>query len=364
MAGKRERLARLLDRSGAVDAILRARARVGAQVLTVLTYHGIGDVPPGYSFDPEVLDASPEQFAGQLDLLARHFTVIGIDEVLGALAGARLPPNPVLITFDDGYRSCKDVALPMLAERGAKAVFFITTQYVSERRLPWWDRIHYLIHHTTRAQWSLETPRRFLVDLEDRAGAVRMLLGFVKNEPGLDLEAFLASATAASGVAWSDAIEHEAADRLIMTWDDVRALRDAGMDVQSHTRRHRVLQTLGAEDLGDELAGSRAELERELCAPVRAIAYPVGRSIARIPAIRNAIIAAGYEVGFSNASGVNVLGRGPGRAPGRTPGRGPGRTIDPLDVRRIAMDPSCPAELFRSQLAIPRLAYRSPRHTP
>ena len=42
--------------------------------------------------------------------------------LLHKLEGAPLPKNPVMVTFDDGYRSCHDVALPILRAVGMRAV--------------------------------------------------------------------------------------------------------------------------------------------------------------------------------------------------------------------------------------------------
>src|SRR5687768_58511 len=126
-----------------VDVALRLRARARVPYLTILTYHHIDDPPPGYEFDPGVADATPAQFERQLDFLDKHCTVIGVDELCTALDGGPLPPNPAMITFDDGYRSCAEVALPMLAARNMRAVFFIPTWFVEERRLFWWERIHW-----------------------------------------------------------------------------------------------------------------------------------------------------------------------------------------------------------------------------
>src|SRR6185436_8186185 len=106
----------------------------------------------------------------------------------------------------------------------------------------------------------------------------------------------------------------------------VRALARAGMDVESHGKHHRVLQTLHADALDDELTGSRTELEAQLGRPVRAIAYPVGRRIAREARIRDALAAAGYRLGMSNKTGVNRLWPLPLR--GVLP-------VDPFDVRRL-----------------------------
>ncbi len=83
-----------------------------------------------------------------------------------------------------------------------------------------------------------------------------------------------------------------------MTWDHVRELKQGGMDVQSHTRTHRVLQTLSERELSDELTGSRSDLERELGERPRALAYPVGNPPLDSSPIRKALEQAGYEIGL------------------------------------------------------------------
>ncbi len=341
----RERLARLLDGAGVLDAALRLRARARVPYLTILTYHHVAEPPADYEFDPGVADATPEQFGRQLDLLARHFNVIGVDELCAALDGGSLPPNPAMITFDDGYRSCLEVALPMLAARRMRAVFFIPTVFVEERRLFWWERIAWLVagarrRGIERIDLSYPEARELPVD-----GAAAALVKVVKNTRGLDVERLLGEVTRACGAAWDRDLERGLVDRLLMTWDQIRRLRDAGMDIESHTRNHRVLQTLTPEQLDGELAGSRADLERAVGAAPRTVAYPVGRSIAGDRTIRDAVLRAGYRVGFTNASGATWLR---------------GRRIDPLDVGRLAMDRELTDSFFVGQLAIPQLGYRAP----
>lgn len=339
----RERIARLLDRSRAFDLILRARARVRAPVFSVLCYHSVGTPSRDYGFDPEVIDVTPEQFRTQLQVLRDHFSVIGVDTVCDALRGGKLPPNPVLITFDDGYRSCSDIALPILQEFGFTATFFVATHYITERRLYWWDKIHYFVKHSSRERITLRYPRAQTVELADQAEAAKHLIGIIKAERELDLERFLAEVIAATDVIWSDVLEARLADQLIMKWDDIRRMHDAGMDIQSHTRSHRVLGTLSMKDLIDELVGARYDIESELKHRVRTVAYPVGYSIKHLPDVRRAVQAAGYEIGFTNASGVNYMWRT--------------RDIDPFDIRRLAMDRGLSMQMFRGQLAVPLLGY-------
>jgi peptidoglycan/xylan/chitin deacetylase (PgdA/CDA1 family) len=78
--------------------------------------------------------------------------------------------------------------------------------------------------------------------------------------------------------------------------DEIRDLSGRGFSFGSHTRTHRDLTRLEQEDVRDELARSKRELEEMLDLPVRSLSYPFGRFDARIS--REASIA-GYEAAFS-----------------------------------------------------------------
>jgi peptidoglycan/xylan/chitin deacetylase (PgdA/CDA1 family) len=227
-----------------------------------------------------------------------------------------------------------------------RATFFVATSFLKDRRLYWWERIALTMSRGDRDVAYIKFPQPTRIDRKDRGA--RTLNDLVKSTKSLDLPKFLDEVNAAFHVPWSPEIERESADNLIMTWDDVRALSRAGMDVESHGRNHRVLQTLDDETLHDELAGARADLEAELNRPVRAIAYPVGRRISHDPRIRRALETAGYRVGLSNASGVNRLWPAPLHKT---------FPLDRWDIARLSTDRSMSDAMFTTQVAIPRFAY-------
>jgi len=345
-----------LHRTGALGAVMRLRRYAPAPMVSIVTYHHVAEHDPAYPYDPDVADATPAQFRRQLETLARHMNPIGIDELIGAIGGAPLPKNPVMVTFDDGYRSCLEVALPILRAVGVRATFFIATSFVSERRLYWWERIALLLGQARKQATSktavIAYPYTIALDLEDPA-AGKALTDVVKDTEDLDIDRFLDELGKVLEVDWNPQIEADHANRLIMTWDQIRVLMRAGMDIESHGRRHRVLQTLDNGALEDELAGSRRDLEAQLGRPVRAIAYPVGRRIHGQPRLRDALAAAGYQLGLSNHSGVNRWWPPPLR--GLAP-------IDRFDVRRLALDRTMSDAMFFTQVAVPGLAYISPHN--
>jgi peptidoglycan/xylan/chitin deacetylase (PgdA/CDA1 family) len=347
--GRRQRLVHALDRAGLLRGVMQLRRLAPMPIVGVVTFHHVHDAADQrgpYPYDPDVADATPKQFRRWLEMLARIGTPIGMADLVRGLDGAPLPPNPVMITFDDGYRSCHDVALPILRDLGIPATFFIATSFVTERRLYWWERVALAMNLARRPRARLSYPTPIEIDVGD-PGTRRLLDDAIKNTWKIDIGRFLAELYDALDIAWSPALDAEHADRLIMTWDQVRALERAGMSVASHTRHHHVLETLDDDALHDELVRSREDLERELGHPVHAIAYPVGRRIQRAR-IFAAVAAAGYRLGFANSGGVNVLWPAALRN---------ALAFDPLDLRRCSTSVGMSDAMFLAQVAFPPLGY-------
>lgn len=339
----RRRLARVLDRANILKSVLAWRAAFGAPWIAVLTYHRVADAArragQASLFDEGVFDTSPEELDDQLSFLRRYFNPISLEELRGLREGKPLPKNPALVTFDDGYRDNHDLALPILKQYDIPAIFFVATSYIEERRLFWWDRINYILKSSRRSRFTLEYPGPLVMETDSEVGRTRAILAalrIVKHCYALDLDRFLTHLAEAAGVSLHADEERKFADDLLMTWDQIRSLRAAGMSVQSHTVTHRVVQTLPEADLALELSQSKAKLEQELREPIRALAYPVGISLKFAPHVRRAVEAAGYDLAFTNGNGVNHRER-----------------FDPLAITRLSPDYAFPDYQFRAMLTLP-----------
>ena len=95
-------------------------------------HHVIADPPAGAPY-PE-LYVSPAAFAGQIVWLARHgFHGVTLHDVLlHWQRGAHLPPHPVVVSFDDGYRSQAVTAAPILARHGWPGVINLTVRNTTD----------------------------------------------------------------------------------------------------------------------------------------------------------------------------------------------------------------------------------------
>jgi peptidoglycan/xylan/chitin deacetylase (PgdA/CDA1 family) len=101
----------------------------------ILNYHVIG-TPPGSAPFPE-LYVSRSDFEAQLRWLRRHgYQAVSLRRVYDYWRrGLALPPRPIVLSFDDGYREDFTNARPLLRRFGWPGVLNLAVQNVLDRKL-------------------------------------------------------------------------------------------------------------------------------------------------------------------------------------------------------------------------------------
>ena len=95
--------------------------------LRVLMYHKTIDT--GH---PDVLTVTRRQLEEQFQfLLQEGYNCVSIQEVINHIStGAPLKTNPLMLTFDDGYKNNFTVLYPLLQQYNLKAVIFLVPGYI------------------------------------------------------------------------------------------------------------------------------------------------------------------------------------------------------------------------------------------
>ncbi len=306
--------------------------------LAVLVYHRVLR-PDDWPYDRDVIEATPELFDEQMTMLKRRHDVAGPEEMVELiLAPKKLKHLRVAITFDDGYVDNYVHAFPILKSHGLEASFFIPTDFVGSKLLPWWDRIAYAVRTTTRKQITLTYPKpvTIAVDRRDPVPAIRAVLRAFKREENVVLDTFLAGVEEACDVA----LPMEAPDRQFMSWDEASEMQRAGMAIGSHTHSHRILGHLSADEQRTECEQSRALLKKNDLA-ADCLAYPVGNPLSFSSTTKSCVEGAGYRSAFSNYGGLNLPDR-----------------MSPFDVKRMGMDLGESAAHLRTRLSLSAMARR------
>jgi peptidoglycan/xylan/chitin deacetylase (PgdA/CDA1 family) len=105
-------------------------------VIPILMYHHIAVPGPNADAIRRDLSVSPANFEAQLGYLVEHgYEPITLESlILHLQVGSSLPPKPVILTFDDGFKDHYTNAYPLLKRYGFTGTFFVITGFVDEGR--------------------------------------------------------------------------------------------------------------------------------------------------------------------------------------------------------------------------------------
>lgn len=332
-------------RRGGLLPLLRNLRGMARQDLRILAYHRVLEQvePPDFGFDLDLVSASAEAFRRQMLHLRKYFSPMRFDEVSERMArGQRLPKDAVLVTFDDGYDDNYRVAFPILRDLGMSAMFFVSTGYIDSGKPYAFDWLVYMVccGEADRLQlpelgldWALGST------LDARRAQAADLLNRLKS---LEAEAQGALIVGLEE-RWGMKRDAGSADCRPMTWDQLREMQAAGMEVGSHGVGHHMLAKLPHEWMVAEVMDSMRVLERELGGTVQALSYPVGGLDSYDGETIEVVRRAGYQMACSYIAGATNLD-----------------DSTRYSLSRIPIERQMDQAWFESMLALPELfAYRT-----
>jgi peptidoglycan/xylan/chitin deacetylase (PgdA/CDA1 family) len=210
-------------------------------VLT-LCYHGLRESAGDQDIPFANLHVIAGIFAEQIRMIAETCHPIDLQTLCDARAhGHPLPARPVLVTFDDGYRSVFELARPVLLKHKVPATMFICSEPVRLQRLFWFDAV-------MRERGAIA-----FAELRDRPDA-QWRQAAAEDDTAADAAPLIAP----------------------MTEAQVRQLAAEGFTIGVHTASHARLAGSPADVQRHELASCRAAIEAWTGQPVISVAYPFG----------------------------------------------------------------------------------------
>jgi peptidoglycan/xylan/chitin deacetylase (PgdA/CDA1 family) len=227
-------------------------------------YHYVRDL--GRSRFPAIKGLSVERFCRQLDYIQSHYTAIAAEDLLEALSSPQkdLPPNPILLTFDDGYSDHFANVFPLLDTRGIQGCFFPPAQAILEHMVLDVNKIHFVLAAVPdagilldevfmslaefRSEYALKTREAYLTALTEEhrydSREVTVLKRLLQRELPELVRAEIVRRLFAEHVTRDEAAF---ACELYMSLDQIACLRRHGMHIGSHGYTHAWLNHLSPD---------------------------------------------------------------------------------------------------------------------
>jgi peptidoglycan/xylan/chitin deacetylase (PgdA/CDA1 family) len=283
--------------SGAFSLLHRLRNR---ECLTVLMFHRVlpEDLANRFCADPEYT-MPPELLGSILDFCKRHHTPVGLEDVLASREGIRpLPPYPVLVTFDDGWRDNLDFAHPVLRAAGVPWVLFAATDAVASPAI-WWQEV---------LEWALRSGRASYDELWAAASGN----GQTKATSARTLSRLLRFGALAADrrdeilKPYAAAMQEIYGSSIALSAEDLRLLRRHSVGIGAHGSSHMPLSLVDHAER--DIAAAREWLTTNVDVTTEhSISFPHGRYDNRTARIARD---AGYRLLFTSDPVLNPCPRG------------------------------------------------------
>jgi peptidoglycan/xylan/chitin deacetylase (PgdA/CDA1 family) len=255
-------------------------------------YHYVRDLPN--TPWPRLKGMLTSTFRQQLRALREHYELATLETALAFLQGAYTPRRDLcLLTFDDGLKEHYTEVTPLLVEHGIQGIFFLITSCLQEQHVASVHMNHVLMATLdfTEYQQAFFQRRRLLTSLPSamfqvdphvaqrtyrwdtpEVAAFKYLFNFV-------LTAEVRDQVVSS--LFTDYIASEAsfAPSWYLSWDEARAMQEAGMVLGGHSHQHRPLATLSAADLAWDVRTCQQLVHANLHPQAdRPFSYPYGKA--------------------------------------------------------------------------------------
>jgi peptidoglycan/xylan/chitin deacetylase (PgdA/CDA1 family) len=266
----------------------------------ILCYHrvGTGGVPLFSRLNPRVFDA-------QMNYLKKRYRLVPLNQLCREMQEGYLVEPTLSITFDDGYRDLYNFAFPVLQKYVIPATIYLIGRCMQTGEAPWYDRLFVALENasTSTLEIELDKFRRFaLSSQESRLAAAWEIVCYLRSIPD--------SARQKWCLAFERIIcvpEGELENRML-TWDQVRTMREAGVSFGAHTMTHPAVSQLDPVALDQELDFAKKFLEGGLDVAVEDFAYPFGKDSDRSLAAERFLASRGYRSATTTTPGVNLFG--------------------------------------------------------
>lgn len=230
-----------------------------------------------------------------INYISKHYQIVLIEEIVHSTE-LYSKNKYATIMFDDGYKDNIEFAAPILEKYKCKASFYVVTDCI-DKNIPTWTHIlEHTFQFTNISKINLDFDflplalrTKEITTKGERINYVAKLKPFLKKISHEKRNEVLNTVVST----FTDTEIPE----LMMTWADLKDLKNAGHYIGSHTVTHCMLGTISNEnEIKNELANSAKTIENKLGHLPITISYPVGSYNETIKRISSEV---GYKIGLA-----------------------------------------------------------------
>lgn len=217
---------------------------------------------------------SKREFKQQVEFLLESRECVSVEQMLGGKTH-----NTFTLTFDDGLRDGFLNALPVIEGLGVKAAFFVPTRIFTEKKVLGAQKRHLLLERLGTEKFA-ELFNGLVDDvfkIRDEGVEANLDDSLTTNlKQVLDLLPERVLRLSLDRIFESHFDEEEEFDKMYFSLDDIREMKEAGMEFGVHGHDHCWMDRLPFDKMRKEIALSAGLFKEHFPEAKPIIAYPFG----------------------------------------------------------------------------------------
>jgi len=196
--------------------------------------------------------------------------IVSLSEAVRRLGDPESRPFAVL-TFDDGYLSNIELALPIMERYGAPAAIFVPTEAITRTINAWWLGLRDIVQKNDKVDFAPAKTRFLCSDYDSKVATLHHLVAWVWED-------FCRADMLSEVFRENGACLPDLAEEFFMTEKQmIEADRHPLIEIAAHTTTHRALRLLSEEEVRRDIGDNKRFLEERLGREVPHFAFPYGR---------------------------------------------------------------------------------------
>ncbi len=180
----------------------------------------------------------------------------------------------VSLTFDDGFRNVVENAYPIMKDLNAKGCFYVVSDLIDAKKLLWTDHVETVLRNSKDGVFEFRfngKPINYKLDSKaSQINAIKDIKTRLRNISEKERKQHLQQFDLKS----ADDVPKEF---IFASWEQIRYLDKAVLEVGSHTRNHPNCANLNShQEFQEEITDSRAEIGERVGYTVNHFSYPAG----------------------------------------------------------------------------------------
>ena len=193
---------------------------------------------------------------------AKNYTLFNLkDLVYYRKQHGYYPNNALVLTFDDGFKSVMDYALPVLKKYQAPATLFVCPQLIDDDTTIWSELLFDAYENKALGNTSYQ----------ELIALVTKMKTLDNGQRKVELQKVIASA-------YQYIPTKASVNRQLLSWDNLKTLQASGLiEIGSHSMTHPILANESEAQVMHEVKASKQRIEEMLGQTLASFCYPNGQ---------------------------------------------------------------------------------------